>query len=809
MIKAVPSSVPSTVTCRHCGTPFHRLKDEAFCCQGCAYVARLITEGGMEDFYHYKGGAVLPPVGSKVFQDDKLEWLEAPLREAESSTKSEIAGAEFSIRGLSCLGCVWLVEAVFNEMPGAVSIAINTQSASVQLRWQKGTFALAQFAKKLGQLSYRLGPPNEEQIKENSRMLVSRLALCGFFLLNVMLYTLPGYLGMLGDFFLAPLFGVLSLFFATLSLVIGGGYFFKRAWVALRVRRLHMDFPISLGIAAAYIGSVIGWLSGRAGLIYFDFVATFIFLMLLGRWLQELALKRSHAQLSKRRFRPDKVTLFGGHHDGRLVPAESLEVGVAYTVPPGGVIPVASRLSVPSASLSLEWINGEAEPLVWSRFKVVPAGAINLGSQSLALTAEESWQQSVLARLMDPGGAERHNRRLEKILFAYLSSVLTLSMAGATLWWTHGFVWTGLQVLISILVVSCPCALGVALPLADECAASTLRKQGLFVKTAEIWHRLNRVRWVVFDKTGTLTLETPKLLNPEVLNGLWHEQLLALYRLVTTNLHPVARALRETMLLHYPQIADVASANQVSLQETIGKGICWRDTAGCDWSLGQAFWQEAGEDGPPAAQAVFRQGREVVAAFYFQEAIRDKVREACDSLRGNGYQIGLLSGDAPERVYAMADRLGLSRGSVLARCTPQEKADWLSQQTNGGALMIGDGANDSLAFQQAVCTGTPVVDRALLEDSADFFFFGRSLQPIHGLLQVAKKRKLTLRFVFAVALTYNIVAVAICLQGLMHPLLAAVLMPGISIFTLACTFWGMRERKGRRCEKTHQIVTDA
>jgi Cu2+-exporting ATPase len=186
-----------------------------------------------------------------------------------------------------------------------------------------------------------------------------------------------------------------------------------------------------------------------------------------------------------------------------------------------------------------------------------------------------------------------------------------------------------------------------------------------------------------------------------------------------------------------------------------------------------------------------------VAAFFFHEDVRDDARSTVDTFRQQNLKIAILSGDADSRVTPIADTLSIE---ARGHCSPQDKADWIRRHAAGEALMVGDGANDSLAFDAAVCRGTPVVDKSILEGSADFFFFGRSLRSLSDLLSVAKRRRRVVAIIFAVAVIYNISAVGICLAGMMHPLLAAILMPLSSLVTLGLAWIGL----GRRAPSPRQ-----
>jgi Cu2+-exporting ATPase len=787
-------SPAKTTNCTHCGTPFIPKAEETYCCHGCYYVAQLIHDGGLERFYELKGDKTVPPVGSKVFQHSDTAPLQAELETAEAASEATTVSTRLSIEGISCIGCVWLIEAIYKRQSGASQIVIDPRSNAVELTWRRGAFSIQSFAQELQKIGYRLCPYAEDPSanRNGSKQIAHRIGLCGFFLLNTMLFTLPGYLGMGGEFFLAPLFQMLGGLFATLSLIVGGGYFISRAWQAAKARVLHIDLPIAAGLIAAYVGSLIGCLSGYTSLIYFDFVATFVFLMLAGRWLQEFALEKNRSQLQRQKVGPREVTLLDGAHDGERLAVQKVTAGLNYSIAPGEINPVAAQPLDAQGTLSLEWINGEADPVIWSQEKTAPAGAINVGLHSLRFRASESWPDSLLAQLLERNEDTFRDQRLQSILRAYIGCVLIIAVMGGAAWLaTTGNVLKATQVLISILIVSCPCALGVALPMCDEFATARLRRAGLFIKTAQIWERLRRVKTVVFDKTGTLTMDIPRLTNTQSIQQLDPLSAHALHQLVAHNVHPVARSLREALLAYHPDITETAATNAHEVEEVIGKGLLWKDSGNNQWSLGAAEWLADDSHAPTDARSVLRQNGLLVAAFNFIEDVRDEARDSIAALRSRKLNTAILSGDAVARVATIADQLDLPPEAAKAQCSPTNKANWIETHAPDAALMIGDGANDSLAFDKAICRGTPVVDRSILEASADFFFFGRSLRCLPALFVTATKRRRTVSTVFAVAVCYNIAAVSLCLAGMMHPLLAAILMPLSSIATLSIAWVGL------------------
>ena len=222
--------------------------------------------------------------------------------------------------------------------------------------------------------------------------------------------------------------------------------------------------------------------------------------------------------------------------------------------------------------------------------------------------------------------------------------------------------------------------------------------------------------------------------------------------------------------------------------------MLWKDTGNNQWSLGAAYWLAHDTHIPTDARSVLRQNGLLVAAFNFIEDVRDDARDSIAALRSRKLDTLILSGDAAERVAPIAEQLGLPADAAKAQCSPTDNANWNDAHPPDVAPMIADGANDSLAFDKAICRGTPVVDRSILEASADFFFFGRSLRCLPALFVTATARRRTVTTVFTVAVCYNIAAVSLCLAGMMHPLLAAILMPRSAMATLAIAWIGLGRR---------------
>lgn len=764
--------MPSHSSCKHCGSPIPANRDDVFCCSGCAYVFDLLHQQGLDHFYDLKGGLSLAPVSPESLRERDYEWLIELRRTVVPQGELRLA-----LQGISCVGCIWLIEKVFARHAGGLRVNVDVVHGDLSFYYDPAVFDVVAFAKDMQAFGYLVGPPREGEERKQSSALERRMGVCGAFAMNAMAFCLPAYYGMPAAFVFAPWFDMIAAISATLAMLVGGSYFIEKAWRSLQAGALHIDTPIALGIIAAYVGSIAGWIAGVPGLKYFDFVAIFIFLMLVGRWAQQAAVERNRRKLMRDTSIPDAVTLL---EDDKTHPLSALKPGVCFVIKPGQSIPVACRLLSSQAAVSLEWINGESEAQMREVGQLLPSGALNIGSRGLKAEALEGWQDSTLRRLLEARrSGEFRDLKLERLLRWYLGIVVVIGIAGAAWWAWHGAgMAQSVQVMISIFVVSCPCALGVAVPLAEELATARAEKLGVFVRTLGLWKRLMRVQRAVFDKTGTLTLENPVLENREALNQLDDQTRRALRTLVTGNLHPVSRSLFDAVG------PGVQSVNEV--HEVIGQGLFFTDESEQEWTLCRSS----------GADVVLTLDGMVMAGFCFRDELRPESLNEVRTLRQRGISVHILSGDREAKVAHIAAQLGLKNKDWQAGLTPEQKAAWVTEKNDNNTLYIGDGANDSLAFDVALCAGSPVTGRSFLEQKADFFFLGHSLRFVSGLMDVARLHRSATRRVFVFSVTYNVVTIVAGLMGLLSPLVAAILMPLSSVATLsivALTFAGKKQ----------------
>lgn len=747
----------------------------------------MINDSGLDQFYDLKQGLATTPVKSRPFEEHDFSWLAPLIEQAEQSERDE-ATLDLALDGISCVGCVWMIETIFTRYAGSVRAAAHPTQGLLHLEWLPGRCDVEAFLREIAQFGYIAAPREQKTSHGEQQKLFGRMGLCGAFALNAMAFTLPTYLGMPRNFMFADLFRLITFLSATFAMLIGGTWFIKKAWHALQMGTVHIDLPIALGLIAAYAGSIIGWMMDAEGLLYFDFVAMFVFLMLVGRALQTSAVERNRKRLVRQQPVPNS---FLAVVEDRDISLHELKTHDKYFLRPGQANPVAAVVTSQRASFSLEWINGEAQPVSFEPGARLPAGAILLSREAVALDASEPWQESLLARLTAPVTGERGHAFLDKLLRYWLAIILLIGVGGFIWQALHGLWINGLQVMISVFVVSCPCALGVAIPLADDLAATQLQRWGVFLRSTSFWSRILKVRKIIFDKTGTLTMERPLLENPDAVDHLDDTTATALAALTHGSLHPVSRTLLET-LGHRGQKL-LQSIRTVKIEEIPGTGVEYHDGR-YTWSLGRPQWKNPQAAGQLEGTDFCCDGR-MVARFHFRDTLRPSAHDSIHHLKQCGMQLHICSGDHANQVRCVADMLSIASDHARGGLTPEEKAAHVRELDHHDTLYLGDGANDSLAFDSAYVTGTQVTDRSLLESKADFYTLGSGLAFLPQLFRIAKARARAVRHAFFFALAYNICVITGSLTGNMNPLLAAIIMPLSSLASLAIVALSMKKRR--------------
>jgi len=790
-------AAPSPASCKHCGAPLTASDVDGFCCIGCAEVHRLLQDAGLGRFYALGGGEGHPVI--RVAADHK--WLEPIVTRLEAS--AGLSTITLDVQGVHCAACVWLIEKLFARCTGAMRVIVNPAVGSVELTVEPA-FPLAKFVADVESFGYRFGPPLKGASAIQSD-LVWRMGVCIAIAMNTMIFGVAIYCG-LSSGPVYRLFHALDFGLSFVSVLIGGTVFFRSAVQAIRQRVLHLDLPIALGIALVFASSTYTYVSRGGETSYFDTLNVFIALMLVGRFLQERVLSKNRAMLLAsdgaegiytRRLAADGTV--------SLVRCPDLAEGDIVLAGRGDIVPVESTLIEDEpAMFSLDWISGESAPRTFEPGATVPAGAFSQGARAVRLRTLAAFDGSTLVPLLrtatrrdeDVSRSTSWHKRLTGFYVAGVLAIAALAFVGWIV--ATGDLGRTLDVVAAVLIVTCPCAFGIATPLAYELAQGGLRRAGLFVRTPGFLDRAAEVTRIVFDKTGTLTTGKLVLENPEAISQLDPGDRARLFGLAMRSSHPKSRAIASAF-----EREDTPRFEVADVRELAGKGMELR-AGGHVWRLGASAWAISPAKVPAldlvrSPDVLYTRDGVVLAAFRIGEQLRSDAADEVHELQRAGYDAFIVSGDSPEATRAMARACGIPEDHAYGGRSPEGKAAWVRSRDEAKTLFVGDGINDSLIAEEAYCAGTPAIDRPFMASRCDFYFVTPGLRPIREALSTAQHLARVVHRNLLVALFYNAITVSLALAGLMTPLLCAVLMPVSSLSTvLATTTQLSRKRPGSR-----------
>jgi Cu2+-exporting ATPase len=781
--------------CLHCGNTlgnFWNTAEGPFCCRGCKAVYEMIHQENLDRYYDLKPDTHAPAAS---LRPDSFAWLERLISENPPGADG-VLHLELDIQGVHCAACVWLIGELFRRCDAGISLRINPTLGKVELSWNPARGELKEFLAEIEKFGYRLGPGRKGP-RKRSRALLMRMAISISMALNVMMFSLSYYFGLdeaAGTLY--PFFGWLSMALATISLIAGGGVFFKGALAGLRRGVAHLDLPISLGMTLAYSGSVYGFLTGGPEAAYFDSLTIFIALMLVGRWAQEHILERNRntlldssgaENLTAKRISGDQL---------EAVAATEIVQNDELWIAPGDLLPVQGILMRQSTQVALDWITGESDQVGFQPGETIPAGAFNASNQGFSITACEDFEDSRLQDLLRSSTISDEDfkpRWWHNISTWYVALVLGAAGLGFGLWVGQDFT-LALKVTISILVVTCPCALGLATPLAEELVHHALRRSGVFLRKPSFLEKALDVRQILLDKTGTLTMGALVLAGESrrALEDLPDRDRAVLQQMTSRSNHPVSRAICTFLEGKAGGQTDLPAQALEDLREIPGQGL-ELDAGGIKWRLGHSGFAFSDPDHHFAnEEGTFfvrnSAGKvEVLARVTTSENFKGDAKGEVQTLLDMGFDVFLLSGDAQAKVDLAADALGLPRQRSHGGLDPEAKARRVRELDRRDTLMVGDGLNDSPSFEAALCAATPAVDRPVLPGKADYYFLGDGIAAIRRSLQAARHLRRVVRDNLIIAIIYNLGAVALCMAGLVTPVVAAILMPISSVAVVSLT----------------------
>lgn len=681
-----------------------------------------------------------------------------------------------SLPTIHCQACISKVERGLNAVPGVKTARVNLTLKRAMIDADPDVTAvdLVPVLNDLGFEAHELdsGALSATQTDAAGRALLTRLAVAGFASMNVMLLSVAVWGGATDA--TRDMFHWISAAITLPAIAYCAQPFFRNAWSALSVGRLNMDVPIVLAIVLALATSL--WettLSGEHA--YFDAALTLTFFLLAGRYLdyRTRAVARSAAEELTALEVPRAIRMVDGQEQETAVAA--LSVGDLILVRPGGRMPVDGDITQGTSELDRSLLTGETLPVFAEPGQTVSAGEVNL-TGPLIIRASAVGQDTSLHRMADlvaiaESGRSRYTSLADAAARLYAPGVHILSALAFVGW----YIWSGdlrvaLNVAAAVLIITCPCALGLAVPAVTTAASGRLFRKGLLIKHATALERLAQVDTVVFDKTGTLTAGMPTLTNQDEFS---HRDLEIALALAKGSSHPLSAALTKAA-----RAADIIPAQISDVTEVPGYGTK-ATFEGQPVQLGRATWVGACQGAQTAAW--LRVGNEAPQAFLFVDSLRDGAAEAVSGLQAAGKDVLLISGDVTGAVEALANELGISKW--IAEALPADKSARVQDLAGQGhkVLMVGDGLNDTAALAAAHVSISPASALDAARVASDIVLLGQDLSPIADACATAGRATKRIRENFRIATVYNVVAVPLAMAGMATPLIAALAMSASSL----------------------------
>ena len=798
----------SDYTCYHCGLPadgsISANIDGArrhFCCNGCRSVCEAIHAAGLQGFYRRTpegrllGPPPEPPKDLRLYDIDEVQ-------QEFVAGDEQVREVNLLVEGIHCAACVWLIEQGLAGCDGVAEARVNLTGRRLRVKWDSTRLKLSALLQRLADLGYVAVPFDpqaaEGSLQRENRRLLFRMAFAAFAAMNLMWISIALYAGAdQGEF--RTLFHWIGFAIATPTLAYSGWPFFAGAWRGLKQLRLGMDLPIAIGASITYLYSLYVTATG-SGHVYWDTVVNFLFVILVGRYLEAMS-KRQAVSATQRLLdlQPRVATLLNDGEES-VVPIRAVRLGDIMLVRPGETIPADGEVLCGRSSVDESMLTGESTPVMRNAGDTVSAGTLN-GTGALEVRVSAVLRASALGRIVELVESAQASKApiqctADRIVPWFVG--VTLALAAVTFaFWLRQDIETALMAATSVLIITCPCAFGLATPMAIAVASGTGARHGILVKNGAVLETLSNIDHFVFDKTGTVTEGRPQVIAAQDADGTWlqgvpdtwsdqrRDHLALAAALERRSEHPVARAVVE-----FADAAGIAykhlEVDEFSAEP--GFGVRGR-VGGRELVIGTADWLTRRGVGMSAAaralDADANAGAHVHCAVDGVAELRltllDRPRpdaaETVRALRADGIHVTLLTGDR----RAVAERIAAEIGAdqVIAEVLPADKDAVIGRLREAGqrVAMVGDGINDAPALVRAdvgiaVGSGTDVSIA-----SADIVLITSELARVRDAGLLARRTLQVIRQNIGLSIAYNLIMVPLAMAALITPLVAAIAMP--------------------------------
>jgi len=817
---------PPQQDCFHCGLPVSPDEDVSafidgerrhFCCVGCQSVCEAIHAAGLQGFYQRtpEGTLLAPP--PEVPKELALYDMDEVQEEFVDSLGEERA-IQLLVEGIHCAACVWLIEQTLNRIPGVLEARVNLSAKRLRVRWDNSRIRLSEILSRLGQIGYAAVPYDPEvaegSLKKQNRALLYRMGFAAFAMMNLLWISIALYSGAnKGEF--RTMFHWVGFALATPTLLYSGFPFFKGAWTGLRNLHLGMDLPIAIGATITYLYSVYITVTGSTtGEVYYDTVVNFLFVILIGRYLESVSKRQAVAATQRLLDLQPRVATALRDGEEQAVPIRSVKIGETVLVRPGDKVPVDGVVIRGMSGVDEGMLTGESRLVDKQPGDTVSAGTIN-GNGVLYVEVKGLLRETALGRIIQLVEVAQASKApiqcmADRIVPWFV--VVTLTLATVTfLWWMRTDFELALLAATAVLIITCPCAFGLATPMAIAVASGFGARHGILVRDGAVLESLSDIDHFVFDKTGTLTEGRTSVTQVHTREGGWipaadgdevqaptPEMISLLRRLCAVERyseHPVASAI---LSLCDQCVIDAAGSQVERFENHPGFGIR-AEVEGVEVIIGNAGWME--KNGvefdsalETAARSLVEQGNGVVycavngkgiAVMGVGDRLRPDAPALISALKRDGMVLTLLSGDRREAAEKVAEQLG-GGIEVIAEVRPEDKDRVIAglQQGNHRVAMVGDGINDAPALVRAdvgiaLGSGTDVSIA-----SADIVLMSSELSKVRLAAALSRRTLRTIRQNIGISITYNIVMVPLAMAAVVTPLVAAISMPISSLLVI-------------------------
>ena len=814
-------SAPANQSCYHCGLEVPQHGDfslviqgirRAMCCPGCAAVAATIFENGLQSFYKFRSAPSVQ-VGennhSAAQKNPYSDWdLEEIQRDFVSQMDQGLLSVRLYIGNITCAACTWLIEQHLGKLPGIDRIAINGTTSRGEIIWTAGTIRLSQILRAIKQIGYDASPMSHGSTQspetDESRTLLLRLGVAGLAMMQTGMVAIALYAGsfqgMQDEW--QNLLRLVSVLFVTPVVFYSAQPFFTSAWRNLKMRHLVMDVPVALAIALAYGASLWATLRG-GGEVYFDSITMFSFFLLLGRFTEQRLRDKNLLLLNRGTLLPPVATQVFHQEDFSeskaeiQVPIKMLSAGDFIRVNAGQIIPCDGIIEQGTSQVSEALLTGESKPLTKQAGQTVYGGTVN-GANPLLIKVSATGETTCLSsivKLAERAALDKPQWAMlaDRIAGYFIATLLLITTAVAIYWWLHEPD-RALWITLSVLVVTCPCALSLATPTALTVASNILRARGFLINRMHVLEALAAVDHVVFDKTGTLTEGDLKLVSVDTRGAsaaISKQQIVAwAASLERGSQHPIAIALQNNDLRENTMAVTAEDQQFITGSGVSGKigaetfylgSPAWvRDMAGLK---GRTLTHSENLHSQCIEVALARSG-EWLGTLCFSDQLRPTAVEAVNQLRERGLKVSLLSGDPSPGAAQIIEPLGLNEYHLSLQ--PQQKFAAVRdlQQRGKRVLMVGDGINDVPVLQTADVSVALGQASDLSQIHADVTLLSGDLRALPEAIVTATQTRRIIKQNILWAIGYNLVALPLAAAGYVPPWAAAIGMSGSSLLVM-------------------------